>query len=332
MTHGPLRDVKFAPEGGCGGGGIAVLGPATLNLSRSTLSQNRATPDANFPFAVVGGGLANIFGNAALINDTFNANVAGGRNTPHGGLGGAIFQAGFEQRLADTTTDNAVLKLPDIATIDKRSVKPGTSIDLNTIAGNVAEAGLAGGVFRANGDMTVQNTIVANNQAANAGTLNCAGVLAGNDGEYNLESANTCNFSAAKHDLNNTNPVLGALANNTGPAAFTQTMALLAGSPAIDSANPKCPVDAGEKTDERGVTRPQGTACDIGAYEFVPQAQSSPTPTPATTPVPSPPVTGTGTGLTARHSSNPGPLAAFLAGLAALLAAGAGFVVRSSRA
>ena len=49
-------------------------------------------------------------------------------------------------------------------------------------------------------------------------------------------------------------------ANNGG---FTQTMALLAGSSAIDTGNPSfCPA-----ADQRGVYRPQGFACDIGAYE-----------------------------------------------------------------
>ena len=43
-------------------------------------------------------------------------------------------------------------------------------------------------------------------------------------------------------------------------------MALLAGSPALDAAAPAgCPA-----TDQRGVTRPFGTSCDIGAFESAP--------------------------------------------------------------
>ena len=57
-----------------------------------------------------------------------------------------------------------------------------------------------------------------------------------------------------------TNPVLGTLGNYGG---FTQTIPLLAGSSAIDAGNDAfCPV-----TDQRGITRPQGVHCDIGAYE-----------------------------------------------------------------
>ncbi len=56
-------------------------------------------------------------------------------------------------------------------------------------------------------------------------------------------------------------PLLGLLADNGGP---TQTMALLAGSPAIDMADDA----ACEATDQRGISRPQGAHCDIGAYEY----------------------------------------------------------------
>jgi CSLREA domain-containing protein len=61
---------------------------------------------------------------------------------------------------------------------------------------------------------------------------------------------------------------VGALADNGG---LTRTQALLAGSSAIDRGL-ACPQD-----DQRGVARPQppGSACDIGAYEYVPPAPQS---------------------------------------------------------
>jgi hypothetical protein len=58
------------------------------------------------------------------------------------------------------------------------------------------------------------------------------------------------------------NPLLAPLANNDG---FTQTMALGEDSPAINAGDDSsCP-----STDQRGVTRPQGSHCDIGAYEEI---------------------------------------------------------------
>jgi hypothetical protein len=56
--------------------------------------------------------------------------------------------------------------------------------------------------------------------------------------------------------------ILSPLANNGGP---TKTHALVSGSPAIDaipSADPGC-----TRTDQRGVPRPRGPGCDIGAFE-----------------------------------------------------------------
>src|SRR6185295_15730292 len=48
--------------------------------------------------------------------------------------------------------------------------------------------------------------------------------------------------------------------DNGGP---TETIALLTGSPAIDASGGRTCV----ATDQRGVARPQGNACDIGAFE-----------------------------------------------------------------
>ena len=56
--------------------------------------------------------------------------------------------------------------------------------------------------------------------------------------------------------------ILAPLANNGGP---TKTHALPAGSPAIDAIPPFDPGCTG--TDQRGVARPRGAGCDIGAFE-----------------------------------------------------------------
>jgi hypothetical protein len=64
-------------------------------------------------------------------------------------------------------------------------------------------------------------------------------------------------------NLSNTNPLLGPLQFNHGE---TQTHALLPGSPAIDGAHA---IDC-TPVDQRGVLRPQGAGCDIGAVEATP--------------------------------------------------------------
>jgi uncharacterized repeat protein (TIGR01451 family) len=123
-------------------------------------------------------------------------------------------------------------------------------------------------VASAGGSTVVRNTIVANNvtQPSGPAVSNCAGVLTSQGN--NLDNGNTCGFTASG-DLQNTDALLGSLADNGGP---TRTHALLSGSPAIDAgASVSCPA-----TDQRGVTRPQngdgnGAAlCDMGAYELQP--------------------------------------------------------------
>ncbi len=59
----------------------------------------------------------------------------------------------------------------------------------------------------------------------------------------------------------NVNPKLGPLADNGGPI---NTFALLPGSPAINKGD----IAACYATDQRGLPRPQGAACDLGAFEF----------------------------------------------------------------
>jgi hypothetical protein len=79
-----------------------------------------------------------------------------------------------------------------------------------------------------------------------------------------MEDFNTCNFDQPS-DQPNTNPLLGTLADNGGP---TETHALLAGSPAIDAGdNSTCAAGPVSGMDQRGILRPQGLVCDVGAFE-----------------------------------------------------------------
>jgi cysteine-rich repeat protein len=87
---------------------------------------------------------------------------------------------------------------------------------------------------------------------------------------YNVVSDNTGNCSVSGTTTGNVIGVdagLAPLADNGGP---TGTHALRPGSPARDAGNPAVPGSGGtacEATDQRGVTRPSGPRCDIGAFE-----------------------------------------------------------------
>ncbi|MEE8602401.1 cell wall-binding repeat-containing protein [Euzebya tangerina] len=136
-----------------------------------------------------------------------------------------------------------------------------------TLVENEGRAGIVS--QSANATVESRSTIVADNVAANCSAPN-PGVFVSLD--YNLESRDECNFDQA-NDQTDTDPTLGPLADNNGQTqgqvdttGIGQTHALLDGSPAIDAADPDfCPDPIG--TDQRLVTRPQGPACDVGAYE-----------------------------------------------------------------
>ncbi len=76
------------------------------------------------------------------------------------------------------------------------------------------------------------------------------------------------------------NPLLSSLASNGGP---TQTMAIGPGAAVDVVSGANC-----EPTDQRGVGRPIGGACDAGAYErpLDPPPATTPTTTPPTTTTP----------------------------------------------
>ncbi len=87
---------------------------------------------------------------------------------------------------------------------------------------------------------------------------NCGGNAALVMSQYNVEDADTCGLSGSSN-LVNTPPLLGALQDNGGA---TLTHALAPFSPAVDYF-PSC----GVSEDQRQAPRPEGPACDAGAYE-----------------------------------------------------------------
>ncbi|MBT8452803.1 MAG: right-handed parallel beta-helix repeat-containing protein [Deltaproteobacteria bacterium] len=145
----------------------------------------------------------------------------------------------------------------------------------STVSGN--SSGDGGGI-RSFGEATLLNSTVSGNSPtgidarclpADDCTLTAANSLVADDcvgstssAGYNIESdGDTCGFdqtgdqagvSAALLDLQ-------PLANNGGP---TQTHAITTDSAAFNAGT--CEVDE----DQRGVSRPQGPACDVGAFEL----------------------------------------------------------------
>jgi predicted outer membrane repeat protein len=136
----------------------------------------------------------------------------------------------------------------------------------DTIAFNGAPAGDGGGIYRPSyttgGGPGVVNTMVADNVGGDCGYGGLPPAFnASDDKGNNLDSDSSCFAGLSKPgDKAGIDPLLSPAAANGGPVL---TDAINAGSPAIDAANgPACPA-----TDARGVPRPQGAGCDVGAFE-----------------------------------------------------------------
>ncbi len=120
-------------------------------------------------------------------------------------------------------------------------------------AGAIGIGGNALGSLRGAGAVLANSILSGNAPGTNgSGTITDAG--------HNLSSDASCAFTNTG-SMNNTDPLLGSLTNNGGP---TLTMALLPGSPAIDTGN----TSLAPLTDQRGFPRPAGSAADIGAFEY----------------------------------------------------------------
>ena len=250
-------------DGGAGGG---IYNTGTLSLTDDTVSGNTTG---------AGGAAANGSINASGDDNTL---ILGAGD---GGAGGGIYNAGdptvTNSTVAGNTTGAGGIFGSDAVT----ATGTGDTFDLGT--GGVSGGG--GGIDNA-GPATVTATTVSGNTASsgsdysfNGGALTLTDDIAGNsvgagncavaggtsvDGGYNLDSGTTCALSAPT-DKSDVDPQLGSLQANGGP---TETLAPAASSPVIDA------VPAGTngcgttiKTDQRGAHRPQGSGCDIGAYE-----------------------------------------------------------------
>ncbi|MEO6030191.1 MAG: choice-of-anchor Q domain-containing protein, partial [Candidatus Binatia bacterium] len=224
-----------------------ILGGSLANHGEMTLTECSVAGIARCG----GGALAN-FGVATVVTSTL-----GGSSDDSGG---AIANEGV--LVLRNSTVSASSTNGQVGAIDNRG---DGSLELHgcTITDN-AGAGFAGSVGGIRGNfIAMAHTILAGNHGDSA---DCAGKVL-SLGHNLIGDPTGCTFIGdTSSDVLGVDAKLGPLADNGG-ATFTH--ALLPGSPARDAGfptggpgNEPC-----ETTDQRGVVRPQGTACDIGAVE-----------------------------------------------------------------
>ena len=256
-----LTNVTFQNNSAFEGGGLFNENYIHATLTNVIFDGNTATR--------AGGGMEDRLGTLGMTNVVFNNNT--------GGIGGGGFQNfSLDASLTSVTfSGNSAMHGGGMANDSGNLVLTNA-----TFTGNSAEFG--GGIWNSNSDPTLTNVTISDNTAStyggglynesNGNSIVRNTVLWGNvapEGAqiYNDASLPTVNDSVVQGgyvggtNIITTDPKLGTLGNYGG---FTETIPLQVGSSAIDTGDDaNCP-----STDQRGVSRPQGNHCDIGAYEY----------------------------------------------------------------
>jgi hypothetical protein len=225
-------------DNGCTGGavlpcesGSGIWNGGTMTLKDTTVSENRA------------GGISND-GTMTITNSTVSGNSTDG-------TGGGILNGGGEMTVTNSTVSGnvAVEGFGGIVNSEATLSITSSTIWTNTSWLDTPEEVSGGILNEGGGTVTVANSFV-------------DGVCVGDivSGGYNIETpGDTCGF-----EVRVGSPKVGLLGDHGGPTA---THALLTDpdSVAIDMVpGSECEVDE----DQRGVRRPQGDECDVGAFEL----------------------------------------------------------------
>ncbi|HSA59373.1 MAG TPA: choice-of-anchor Q domain-containing protein [bacterium] len=268
-----LRNVA---GGGGVGGGISGTGSEYTVIDRSTIADNVAADND-------GGGIYFDNSQTIITNSTISGNIA---------LGDQHNSASTDSQGGGIWHDEA-LTMTNCTVVGNRADGDGGGIYVNsdsdaniilsnvTITGNTADAneggfsgGEGGGVFNDQGVLLTNSIIAGNTDASFISTSpDCYSNFTGDGNNFTVVGPNIiqnldgCEVVGDVSSLRSDDPLFdpAGLADNGGP---TQTLALQAASPALDVGdNGSC-----ELTDQRGTARPQGAACDLGAFELEPDA------------------------------------------------------------
>jgi hypothetical protein len=281
------------------GGGIYSAG--LLLVDRSVIRENLVR---SFDSIATGGGINASIGSVGITRSRVLANEAIAANPAFGRAGG--IGIGDNATISDTTIAgnsstgspgglgvNDELQLQTSTISDNVAAEGGgirssglAAIENTTISGNTATEGEGSAIYRSTTSepMTLTHVTVARNHASGANaaieaepgvpdeSIVLRGSIVHNRGldcgpevgkfltDWNIFGDDSCSPPGVITNLF-ANPRLRDLADNGGR---TRTHALRSQSPAIGHVAAGCPPPA---TDQRNVSRPQGSLCDSGAYE-----------------------------------------------------------------
>lgn len=267
-TDGDLTVLDGTITGGrlaAGIGGGIEADTAHVTLVRTTVIDNRAP---------IGAGVAAI--RVELVASTVSGNDAGA-------VGGGVWADQLANVVNSTVAGNGAGSSGGGIAVVNDEVR----LLHATVAGNAAPVGANIELQQGSDALSSFASVVAEPGGGGDDCSVDAGAITVSQG-YSVSSDASCGFGAGPGDVGGGVDVeLAPLAAAGGPTA---TRVPRPASPLID----RVECDAGPApvpTDQRGVVRPQGPACDIGAVEVEVVVPPSTTGPPTTDPPPAPPAT-----------------------------------------
>lgn len=292
-SNATLTSVTFSNNSAARGGGMYSASNGESTLSNVTFISNSADH---------GGGMYNYIDSPTLTNVTFNGNSVNGIGAKGGGMhndnsspsltsvtfngntaygGGGMYNTNSSPSLNNVTFSfNSANYGGGMYTLDSSpsitnvtfsgntvtnsgggmyNISSSSTLTNVTFSGNTAYSG--GGMYTSNSP-TLINVIIANSTAGGDCMLDVGASISTSSKNNLIEStgSNACGLTNGSNgNIIGSDPKLGSLTGS--PAYFP----LNAGSPAIDTGvNTGCPA-----ADQRGMKRPQGVKCDIGAFESI---------------------------------------------------------------
>ena len=261
--------------GDYGTGGIWNTRHATLQITNTRFAGNLQIYGDGGESAITNGGgsvtidHSSFVGNASNWGDTIRSvgTISVSDSSFLGNFGTGVENDGGTLQVTGSTfwkNDTEITETGGIANYGRATVVNSTFFGLSVNIGGLPISN--------SGQMRVTASTIDRSMIENDGTLilqgsivdaRCAGRVA--DAGYNLDARSSCHFTAPG-SISDTDPMLQRIAYNGGP---TPTMAIPASSPAVDAIPPGA-ISCGTTLiqDQRGVSRPQGGGCDIGAYEL----------------------------------------------------------------
>jgi CSLREA domain-containing protein len=317
LNSSQVRLVRLTARGGnsgtTAGGNTRISGGTTLTLEFVRISDTAVGTSA--ALYVISGATLNIYtsriennlsggifvqGDAAVV--VYNSSISGNVNAV--GSGAGLSSGGTVTLVNSTLSGNS-------AGFSGGAIHSSGTFNLYNVTvaqntgGTSGVAGSGAGISLVGGTAVLRNSIVADNVLVTSGpSVDCSGTIV-SEGYNLIETQTGCTITGdTTTNILGQDPMLDVLGGNGGG---TQTHALLAGSPAINAANPGGCLDGHNTlltTDQRAYRR-NGT-CDIGAFEANSPGPATPTPTLTATATNTLPPTATATPtLTSTSTATP---------------------------